>query len=64
MRFQEYDLYREAADDWLASNNGQPHLFDMPAGFFLMPVCSSEQMADYIMLPLLSESGRLWCGVV
>ena len=56
MRYQEYDLYREAADGWLESNNGQPHLFDMPAGFFLMPVHSSGEMVDYIMLPLLSGS--------
>ena len=54
MHSQPYDFYREQVAAWLMSNNGQPLLFDMPAGYFLMPVCLSEQMVGYIMLPLLS----------
>ena len=52
--------FREAADGWNAYLNGIRDLSVMPAGFFLMPVSLSGLTADYIMLPLLSES-RLLC---
>lgn len=58
----ESSLYKDLGGDWTGLSNGAQTLFELPAGYFYMPICSSDRTAGFIMLPLLSENGQLSFG--